>query len=557
MKKSLGHYAVIEKLGAGGMGEVYRVRDTILDRQVALKVLQVDLAADPLHMRLFNQEARAIAALDHPNIIRIYSVEEIDGVHFFTMELVEGLNLSEIPLKNGLGLDRFLDIGMSLVRGISYAHSRSVTHRDLKPSNIMVNEDDDVKIVDFGLAKLLKQSRADLIHGQDTNKQQRGPVVGTVAYMSPEQAMGRPTHPSSDVFSIGVIFYEMATGRSPFCGNTAVATMESVLTEDPLPVSHSRPDLPPELLRIIDKCLEKDPGLRYSSAGALNNDIEKFERSMRSIEAATRRARLRIDPSIRAGAANDGKRARRPAGSGGESSRYPQEGYWQEGYWQEGHSSARPASRHGLFEESNDPVFASDENNQIVFWNDAMQRLDGRTREEVLGKKCHHVVCGLDLCGNRYCREGCQVRKMAAGGETLLPFELTTANASGGELHVSVKCFVDGGGRAGQGRLFHILHTVRNETAVSDAKPARRENETTLSFGSEVAGVRDSHDSEMTRRQLEILRLLSRGTGTRRMADKLCITPATVRHDLDRILEKLDAHSRGEAVAVACQRGLI
>ncbi|NNE09195.1 MAG: serine/threonine protein kinase, partial [Gemmatimonadetes bacterium] len=292
MKKSLGHYEVIDKLGAGGMGEVYRVHDTILDRQLALKVLRFEPGTDPLYRRRINREARAIASLDHPNIVKVFSVEEFEGVHFFTMELVCGSTLSDLYLQDGFSLSRFLDIALPLASGISCAHSHGVTHHDLKPNNILVNRIEGearLKIVDFGLARLPHQSPAGVDGPRGGSPSPAGRVFGTVAYMSPEQAQGKPSGPTSDVFSLGVIMYEILTGEAPFRGDNAAATIESVLTEDPPPLLEVRPDLPPALSSIVARCLLKDARLRYSSAIPLHGDLKNLAESQSAAGPEARR----------------------------------------------------------------------------------------------------------------------------------------------------------------------------------------------------------------------------------------------------------------------------
>ena len=213
--KRLGPYEVLGLIGAGGMGEVYKARDTRLDRTVAVKVLPDDLSADADRLRRFEREARAVAALNHPHIVTIYSVEEADGVPFFTMEYVEGRTLRDLIPGLGLPLDELLKFAIPVTEAVGAAHQRGILHRDLKPANVMVTADGRVKVLDFGLAKL--RETLDLpADGSQTTLETTGEgrIVGTVAYMSPEQAQGKPLDARSDIFSLGVLLYEMATERS-------------------------------------------------------------------------------------------------------------------------------------------------------------------------------------------------------------------------------------------------------------------------------------------------------------------------------------------------------
>src|SRR5882672_5623915 len=217
----LGAYEICSSLGAGGMGEVYRASDAKLGRDVALKVLPAEMARDPERLARFRREAKALAQIDHPNIVTIYSVEDFDGVHFLTMQLVEGLPLDRLISQNGLPVDQIIAMAGSLAAALAAAHEKGIVHRDLKPANVMVTSDGRVKVLDFGLAKLKEDARLVAEAGMPTGMLTGdGRIVGTVAYMSPEQAEGKPVDQRSDVFSLGVLLYEMATGARPFTGDT-------------------------------------------------------------------------------------------------------------------------------------------------------------------------------------------------------------------------------------------------------------------------------------------------------------------------------------------------
>jgi eukaryotic-like serine/threonine-protein kinase len=281
----LGHYRIERLLGAGGMGEVYLADDTKLGRQVALKVLSPALAADPDRRERFEREARAAAALNHPNIVTIHSVEEIDGVCFLTLELVDGQTLADVIPPGGLPLDRVLALGIPLADAVGAAHQRGITHRDLKPANVMITADGRLKVLDFGLAKVKEEAQFALEAGMPTAALTgEGRIVGTVAYMSPEQAEGKPIDQRSDVFSLGIILYEMATGTRPFAGDTHISTLSAIIKDTPAPITDVRPGLPRELSKIIGRCLAKDVEDRYQSAKDLRNDLRALKNELTSGE---------------------------------------------------------------------------------------------------------------------------------------------------------------------------------------------------------------------------------------------------------------------------------
>jgi Tol biopolymer transport system component/predicted Ser/Thr protein kinase len=279
--KTLAHYKILEKLGEGGMGEVYAAEDTKLGRRIALKILPEELAKDPERLKRFELEARSIAALNHPNIVTIFSVEEAGGVHFITMELVEGKNLSEAIPKNGMTLEKIFEIAIPLADAVSTAHNAGITHRDLKPANVMIGNDGRLRVLDFGLAKLVAGAEADragavtMAGGQDITSE--GKIVGTVAYMSPEQAEGKPIDQRSDIFSTGVMLYEMATGDPPFKGDTHISTISSIIREEPTTVTELRQNLPRHLGRIVKRCLAKAPDRRYQTAIDLRNELQELK----------------------------------------------------------------------------------------------------------------------------------------------------------------------------------------------------------------------------------------------------------------------------------------
>jgi len=283
---TLAHYRIVEPLGKGGMGEVFVAEDTKLHRRVALKVLPADVALDPERRQRFEREAQAIAALNHPHIVTIHSVEESGGTHFLTMELVEGQTLAEIIPRHGLPLDRILKIAIPLADAVAAAHQKGITHRDLKPANIMVTPDGRVKVLDFGLAKLKEEqpaagALASMATGNITGE---GKILGTVAYMSPEQAEGKTVDHRSDIFALGVVLYEMATGERPFKGDTSVSIISSIIKDTPRPVMELNPMVPRDLARIVRHSLAKDPTRRYQTAADLRNELEELKQDLDSGE---------------------------------------------------------------------------------------------------------------------------------------------------------------------------------------------------------------------------------------------------------------------------------
>jgi eukaryotic-like serine/threonine-protein kinase len=283
----LGPYEITGPLGVGGMGEVYKARDPRLNRPIAIKVLPAAAAADLERRARFEREAQAVAALNHPNIVTIHAVEEADGVPFFTMEYVEGRTLAQMIPPRGLPLDELLRITIPLTDAVGAAHQHGILHRDLKPANVMVTPDGRVKVLDFGLAKLKEVALQPDGGAQATAATTgEGRILGTVAYMSPEQAEGRPLDQRSDVFSLGIVLYEMATGQRPFKGDTSVSVLSAILKDTPGSVTALRPDLPRDLGKILKRALTKDPEHRYQSAKDLRNDLESLKEDLDSGEFA-------------------------------------------------------------------------------------------------------------------------------------------------------------------------------------------------------------------------------------------------------------------------------
>lgn len=285
--REIGGYRILSFLGAGGMGEVYTAEDVRLHRVVALKVLSQAMAYDPERLQRFEREAQSVAALNHPNVVTIYGVHEADGIHFFTMEFVEGKTLAKLIPRQGLPVPQLLKIAVPLADAIGVAHEHGIIHRDLKPGNVMVSTHGHVKVLDFGLAKLkhgeVRPEGESVTQSQNELTSQHH-VIGTTPYMSPEQAEGRPIDGRSDIFSLGVMFYEMATGERPFRGDNAMSVISSILKDVPRAPVEVNPALPRDLDRVIRRCLAKDCARRYQSAADLRNDLEELQAQVDSGE---------------------------------------------------------------------------------------------------------------------------------------------------------------------------------------------------------------------------------------------------------------------------------
>jgi serine/threonine protein kinase/membrane-associated phospholipid phosphatase len=289
---SLGHYTIVSRLGQGGMGEVFLARDRTLDRQVAVKILSADFVSDVDRLRLFQREARALAALNHPNIVTIFSVEETDKHHLLVMEFVAGRTLRDVLVPGGLSIGQFFEVVVPLCEALAVAHEQGVTHRDLKPENVMLTESGRVKVLDFGLAKIGQPSlpQAGTRSGIATIAGP-GAVVGTIPYLSPEQAEARPVDHRSDIFSLGIMLYELATGRRPFRGPSEATIVAAILRDTPEPIERHRPDLPPELGALVRRCLEKDPQRRLQTAHELHQALQDI--AEQSIQARSPGVRKR------------------------------------------------------------------------------------------------------------------------------------------------------------------------------------------------------------------------------------------------------------------------
>src|SRR6476619_5815238 len=289
--RNISHYHITSQLGEGGMGVVYEAEDTNLGRHVALKFLTPALAGDENLLQRFQREARAASALNHPNICTIHGIEQHDSQHFIVRELLDGELLGERIKRGPLDIESLLTLGSQIVDALESAHSKGIVHRDLKPANIFVTSRGAAKILDFGLAKIDKADRLAMAHKADSelatavrpkDLTEAGSTLGTVSYMSPEQARGQVTDARTDLFSFGTVLYQMATGVLPFQGETSAIVFDSILNRDPAPVNQVIPSLPAEFGRIIGQALEKDRDLRYQSATDLKTALKRLKRDLDS-----------------------------------------------------------------------------------------------------------------------------------------------------------------------------------------------------------------------------------------------------------------------------------
>ncbi len=275
--QTVSHYRIVGKLGGGGMGVVYEAEDTRLARHVALKFIPEEMAKDKKSLDRFVREARAASQLNHPGICTIHDIEDNDGHPFIVMEKLEGRSLKELIRTRRLGIDEILDIGIQVADALAASHAKGVIHRDIKPANIFVAQNGQTKILDFGLAKMVHDPNSSEAQLEDSLTAM-GVIPGTAVYMSPEQARGEELDARSDLFSLGVVLYEMATGKKPFATGNVITTLDAVLNQKPVSPLQLNPKLPPDLEGIIGRAMEKERGHRYPNALAMKGDLKLSER---------------------------------------------------------------------------------------------------------------------------------------------------------------------------------------------------------------------------------------------------------------------------------------
>ena len=527
--QSISHYLIISLVGKGGMGEVYRARDTRLDREVAVKVLPVEFSRDPDRLRRFGQEARATSALNHPNILTIYDIGSHEGAPYIIAELLEGEELRAVLKRGAIPLSRAMDYAQQIATGLAAAHSRGIIHRDLKPENFFVTTDSFVKVLDFGLAKLrppeaVPDSKAPI----QRNATVPGAVMGTPTYMSPEQARGQEVDARSDIFSLGVVLYEMLAGRAPFGGVNALDVIGAILNQEPAPLRQHAPGTPRELENIVSRALRKDREERYQHVKDLLIDLKNLKQEL-EFEAKLKGGQAFVTPLLSKSV---------------QTSETPPEGGTTNVQSAEASTSGQTRIRvlcvddHPLLREG----IAAIINNQPDMLLDA-EASNGR---EAIQKYREHqpdvTLMDLRLPDMSGIDSIIAIRSEFTDARIIM---LTTF-----EGDVEIQRSLEAGAR---GYLLKSMPPKEIVEAIRQVHAGRKWIPREL-----AAHLAEHLDAErLTEREIEVLQHIAGGNRNRDIAELLFISEETVKVHIKHIMEKLGAADRTQAVAIAVRRGII
>jgi serine/threonine protein kinase len=526
--QSISHYRIISLLGKGGMGEVYRARDTRLDREVAVKVLPVEFSRDPDRLRRFEQEALATSALNHPNILTIYDIGSHEGAPYIIAELLEGEELRAVLKRGAIPLSRAMDYAQQIATGLAAAHSRGIIHRDLKPENFFVTTDSFVKVLDFGLAKLRPPEAPDSKALTQRKATAPGAVMGTPSYMSPEQARGQEVDARTDIFSLGVVLYEMLAGRAPFGGVNALDVIGAILNQEPVPLRQRAPGTPRELENIVSRALRKDREERYQHVRDLLVELKDLKQEL-EFEAKLKGAQAFVTPLL---------------GKSVQTSGTPPEGGTTNVQPAEASTSGQTRIRvlcvddHPLLREG----IAAIINNQP----DMLLAAEASNGREAIQKYREHqpdvTLMDLRLPDMSGIDSMIAIRSEFTEARIIM---LTTF-----EGDVEIQRSLEAGAR---GYLHKSIPPKDLAEAIRQVHGGKKR------VPPELATQLAEHlgDEALTEREIDVLRHIAGGNRNRDIAEQLFISEETVKVHIKHIMEKLGANDRTQAVAIAVRRGII